>query len=131
MERLVFFFFFLWGTTTASYLVEGATHEGVRGESIWDVFTCKPGAIYNAESGDVACDQYHRYKEDVELMAELGFKSIPLKGYNVWSLLDNFEWAFGYTKCFGIIHVDFNSQKRTLKDSAYFFRDVIAGYGVR
>jgi beta-glucosidase len=66
---------FLWGTATASYQVEGAGHEGGRGESIWDTFSRVPGAVYGGESGEVACDQYHRYKEDIALMAELGFKS--------------------------------------------------------
>jgi beta-glucosidase len=75
MERLDFPKDFLWGTTTAGYQVEGATREGGRGESVWDVFARKPGAVYNGENGDVACDQYHRYKEDIALMSELGFKS--------------------------------------------------------
>jgi beta-glucosidase len=75
MERLVFPKDFLWGTATAAYQVEGATHEGGRSESIWDVFARKPGAVYAGENGDVACDQYHRYAEDIALMAELGFKS--------------------------------------------------------
>jgi len=75
MERLVFPKDFLWGTATAAYQVEGATHEGGRGESIWDTFARKPGAVYAGENGDVACDQYHRYAEDIALMAELGFKS--------------------------------------------------------
>ncbi|GHV87831.1 beta-glucosidase [Spirochaetia bacterium] len=66
---------FVWGTATASYQVEGAAHEGGRSDSIWDVFSRKPGAVYGGENGDVACDQYHRYKEDIALMAELGFKS--------------------------------------------------------
>jgi beta-glucosidase len=75
MEKLVFPKDFLWGTATAAYQVEGAAHEGGRGESIWDTFARKPGAVYAGENGDVACDQYHRYAEDTALMAELGFKS--------------------------------------------------------
>jgi beta-glucosidase len=75
MERLVFPEDFTWGAATAAYQVEGAAHEGGRGESIWDIFVRKPGAVYAGESGEVACDQYHRYAEDVTLMAELGFKS--------------------------------------------------------
>ena len=53
----------------------------------------------------------------------------PLKGYFAWSLLDNFEWAFGYAKRFGLIHVDFETQTRTLKDSAHFYREVIETAG--
>jgi beta-glucosidase len=75
VQKLVFPNDFVWGTATASYQVEGATHEGGRGESIWDTFARKPGAVYAGENGDVACDQYHRYAEDIALMAELGFKS--------------------------------------------------------
>ena len=75
MEKLDFPKDFLWGTSTASYQVEGATREGGRGECIWDTFARRPGAVYAGENGDVACDQYHRYAEDAALMAELGFKS--------------------------------------------------------
>jgi beta-glucosidase len=75
MQRLVFPEDFVWGTATASYQVEGAGHEGGRGECIWDTFARRPGAVYAGESGEVACDQYHRYAEDIALMAELGFKS--------------------------------------------------------
>lgn len=53
-------------------------------------------------------------------------QGVPLKGYFVWSLLDNFEWAFGYSRRFGIIHVDFETQQRTLKRSALYYRDLIA-----
>ncbi|NJC84274.1 beta-glucosidase [Planosporangium mesophilum] len=55
---------------------------------------------------------------------------VDLRGYFVWSLLDNFEWAWGYSKRFGIVHVDYATQRRTLKDSAYWYRDVIANGGV-
>jgi len=75
MEKLDFPSDFLWGSATASYQVEGATHEDGRGECIWDTFARKPGAVYAGENGDVACDQYHRYIEDIELMAQFGFKS--------------------------------------------------------
>ena len=67
---------FSWGTATASYQVEGAWQEDGKGESIWDRFSHTPGRINTGDTGDVACDQYHRYKEDVALMKELG-----LRGY--------------------------------------------------
>ena len=54
---------------------------------------------------------------------------VPLRGYFAWSLLDNFEWAFGYAKRFGLIHVDFETQARTLKNSAHFYREVIESSG--
>jgi len=75
MYKLEFPGDFVWGTATASYQVEGAAHEGGRGECIWDTFARKPGAVYAGENGDVACDQYHRYPEDIAIMAELGFNS--------------------------------------------------------
>jgi beta-glucosidase len=55
---------------------------------------------------------------------------IDLRGYFVWSLLDNFEWAFGYTKRFGIVHVDYATQRRVLKDSAHWYRAVIRANGI-
>ena len=56
-------------------------------------------------------------------------RGVDVRGYFVWSLLDNFEWAHGYSKRFGIVHVDFQTQKRTLKDSALFYARVIASNG--
>ena len=56
---------------------------------------------------------------------------VALHGYYAWSLLDNFEWTFGYTKRFGLIYVDFDSQERILKDSAFFYQKVIEQNGVQ
>ena len=55
---------------------------------------------------------------------------VEIRGYFVWSLLDNFEWGFGYTKRFGIVHVDFASQRRTIKDSGTFYAGVVRNNGV-
>lgn len=63
---------FTWGCATASYQIEGAWLEGGKGLSIWDAFSHTPGKILNGHTGDVACDHYHRFKDDVALMAELG-----------------------------------------------------------
>ena len=66
---------FTWGAATASYQIEGAWQADGKGESIWDRFTHTPGKIIDAGSGDVACDHYHRYQEDVGLMRQLGLKA--------------------------------------------------------
>lgn len=97
-----------------------------------------PPAIYITENG-AAFPEPERVEgdllDDAERVAylERHFKAaaqaiaegVPLKGYFVWSLLDNFEWAEGYTKRFGIVHVDFATQKRTLKRSALYLKQVI------
>jgi len=53
---------------------------------------------------------------------------IPLKGYYQWSFIDNFEWAWGYEKRFGIVYCDYKSLQRIIKDSGYFMRDIISGF---
>lgn len=63
---------FIWGVSTASYQIEGAVQEGGRGPSVWDRFCRQRGRIANGDTGDVACDHYHRYAEDIDLMRELG-----------------------------------------------------------
>ncbi len=62
---------FVWGVSTSSYQIEGAAREDGRGDSIWDTFSRK-GKVSNNDTGDVACDHYHRYREDVALMRQLG-----------------------------------------------------------
>ena len=66
---------FVWGAATASYQIEGAAGEDGRGESIWDRFSHTPGRVRNGDTGDVACDHYHRYRDDVALLAGLGLKA--------------------------------------------------------
>jgi beta-glucosidase len=66
---------FLWGAATAAYQVEGAWNEGGRGESIWDRFAHQPGNIKNGDTGDVACNSYHRYGDDIALLQQLNLKS--------------------------------------------------------
>ena len=63
---------FLWGAATASYQIEGAAHEDGRGESVWDRFSATPGKVRNGDTGEIACDFYHRYAGDVALMSDLG-----------------------------------------------------------
>ena len=69
---------FLWGAATAAYQVEGAAAEDGRGPSIWDTFSHTPGHTHNGDTGDVACDMYHRYPGDVEIMKSLGLKGFRL-----------------------------------------------------
>jgi beta-glucosidase len=68
-------FDFVWGTATAAYQIEGAVAEDGRGPSIWDTFSHTPGKISDGSTGDVADDHYHRYAEDIAIMAELGLNA--------------------------------------------------------
>jgi beta-glucosidase len=66
---------FLWGTSTSSYQIEGAAQLDGRGPSIWDTFCRQPGKVMNGDHGDVACDHYHRYRDDIALMQSLGMQA--------------------------------------------------------
>ena len=66
---------FLFGAATAAYQIEGAAFEDGRRASIWDAFSREPGAVINGENGDVACDHYHRYRDDVALMKRMGLQT--------------------------------------------------------
>lgn len=82
------------------------------------------GRVHDAQRVDFLREyiaQAHRAVEE----------GVPLAGYFVWTLLDNFEWAYGYSKRFGIVYVDFGTQERVIKDSGYWYREVIAENGVR
>ena len=92
--------------------------------------------VYITESGCAYHDEVHDKRRieylDGHLRACLDAiaNGVDLRGYFVWSLLDNFEWAEGYAKRFGIVHVDYATQARVLKDSALWYRDVIRRNGL-
>lgn len=97
------------------------------------IFITENGVAYDDdinENGRIADTRRINYikthLQSIVRAIELG---APVKGYYHWSLMDNFEWALGYGKRFGIVHVDFKTQKRTLKDSALWYKEVIAANG--
>ena len=102
---------FLWGVSTSSYQIEGAANIDGRGPSIWDSFCREPGRIANGDTGDSACDHYHRCAD--------------VRGYVGWSLLDNFEWGAGYANRFGLVYVDYATQRRLPKASADWYTRLI------
>ena len=63
---------FIWGVSTSSFQIEGAAHEDGRGDSIWDSFCRQKGRIVNGDTGDIACDHYHRFNRDIALMRDMG-----------------------------------------------------------
>ena len=77
---------FIWGAATSSYQIEGAYEEDGKGLSVWDAFCRKEGAINNGDNGDMACDHYHRYREDVD-------RSIP----KAWTFTSDW-WTRCWTK---------------------------------
>ncbi len=74
-ESLAFPAGFKWGAATAAYQIEGATDADGRGPSVWDTFSRTPGKVRGGDTGDIACDSYHRYPEDADLLASLGLSS--------------------------------------------------------
>ncbi|NSW78337.1 MAG: beta-glucosidase [Chthonomonadetes bacterium] len=97
------------------------------------LYVTENGAAFRDEvqDGRVADGQRLEYLRQHFLSAHRAIQSgVPLKGYFVWSLMDNFEWAFGYSKRFGIVYVDYATQERIWKDSARWYQQVIAQNGV-
>ena len=69
---------FVWGTAAASYQIEGAAREDGKGPSVWDMLCRKPGAVWDNDTGDVACDHYHRYAEDVAILRRFRMQAYRL-----------------------------------------------------
>ena len=74
-EALAFPAGFTWGAATAAYQIEGATSADGRGPSVWDTFSRTPGKVRGGDTGDIACDSYHRYPEDADLLRSLGLSA--------------------------------------------------------
>jgi len=93
-----------------------------------EVFVTENGAAFDdkVENGKVHDEERINYLREHFIQARRAIEDgVKLKGYFVWSLLDNFEWTYGYSKRFGIVYVDYETQKRIIKDSGYWYREVI------
>lgn len=103
------------------------------GEKLPDIYITENGAAYDdgpdttGRIKDVRRIDYLR--THLKAVSQAISQGSPVKGYYQWSLMDNFEWALGYDKRFGIVHVDFQTQKRIIKDSGYWYRDQIKNNG--
>jgi beta-glucosidase/6-phospho-beta-glucosidase/beta-galactosidase len=95
------------------------------------VYVTENGAAYADEvaaDGSVDDEERRRYFElHVDVCRQAVERGLPLRGYFAWSLLDNFEWAFGYSRRFGLVHVDYETQQRTVKKSGLWFRELLGG----
>ncbi|MBN2434449.1 MAG: beta-glucosidase [Spirochaetes bacterium] len=112
---------FLFGAASSSYQIEGAWDEDGKGESIWDHFAHIPGKIKNGENGDIACDFYHRYRDDIQLMKEIGLQAfrfsinwprvipdgygkVNIKGLDFYNRLVDELLAAGIKPCVNLYH---------------------------
>ncbi|XP_077983065.1 uncharacterized protein LOC144437907 [Glandiceps talaboti] len=151
---------FAWGVGTSAYQIEGAWNEGGRGPSIWDDFVHEGGHVFMNHTGDVACDSYHKIAEDVKNLKKLGvthyrfsiswsrllpdgtmrqpinpeakvLDGVDVRGYFMWSLMDNFEWMSGYNVKFGLHYVNFTdpSLPRIPRASAKAYSQIIQDNG--
>jgi len=96
-----------------------------------ECYITENGACYNDEPVDGVVDDQRRIdylNRHIGAVADAREAGVPVRGYFLWSLMDNFEWAEGYRMRFGIVHVDYDSQVRTLKDSAHWYRELLAAH---
>ena len=138
---------FLFGAATAAYQIEGAAQEDGRTDSIWDAFCRVPGAVVGGDNGDIACDHYHRYRDDVALMAELGLQTyrfstswarvrpdggaVNAKGLDFYSRLVDELLAKGITPWLTLYHWDLPQALEdkggwTNRDTSYLFAEYAA-----
>uniref|UniRef100_A0A3P9PMB2 Lactase n=1 Tax=Poecilia reticulata TaxID=8081 RepID=A0A3P9PMB2_POERE len=150
---------FQWAISTESFKVEGAWEAEGKGLSIWDKFTHTPGKISEHDTGDVACNSYNKMEDDIAALktvkvshyrfsiswprilpdgttkninqAAYLLDDVNVIGYTAWSLLDNLEWAVGYTERFGLFYVNRSDPDlpRTPKASVSFYSSIISCNG--
>ncbi|MFZ9100592.1 MAG: GH1 family beta-glucosidase [Candidatus Planktophila sp.] len=104
------------------------------GDALPDLYITENGVAYDDGVGnDGKCHDLRRIeylRTHLQAVSDAINEGSPVKGYYQWSLMDNFEWSLGYDKRFGIVHVDFATQKRTIKDSGFWYKDVIKNNGL-
>ncbi len=97
------------------------------------IYITENGAAYpdvlTADGTVEDAERQHYFELHTSACAEAIAKGLPLKGYFAWSLMDNFEWAFGQSRRFGLVYVDYETQQRTIKASGFWFRDFLAAAG--
>ena len=108
---------FIWGVSTSAYQIEGGWDHDGKGESVWDRFTHKGDTIRDDRRTSYIQEYLHELHRAIE-------HGQDVRGYFVWSLLDNFEWHHGYKQRFGIVHVDYETLKRTPKESYFAYRSI-------
>ncbi|GHJ47827.1 beta-glucosidase [Catellatospora sp. TT07R-123] len=144
---------FRWGAATASYQIEGAASEDGRTPSIWDTFSRTPGKVFQGHTGDVACDHYHRFRDDVAIMAELGLGTyrfsvawprikpdgsgpVNSRGLDFYDRLVDELLAKGISPMATLYHWDLPQALEdrggwTNRDTAYYFADLAAAMVAR
>ena len=96
------------------------------------IYITENGAAYDDKVEDGRVHDQNRIdyvEKHLQAVSDLNEEGMNIQGYYLWSLLDNFEWSFGYDKRFGIIHVNYETQERIWKDSALWYADIVKNRG--
>jgi beta-glucosidase len=104
------------------------SYDGVKQIIITEGGACFKDHLHNGIVDDTERIQY--FKAYIAAALQAKKEGVPIGGYYAWTLTDNFEWAYGYSTRFGLVHTDFETQLRTVKKSGYWFRDFLNGKAV-
>ena len=98
-------------------------------ENVKEIIITENGAYFKDELKSGVVNDIERvdyFQQHLQAVLKAKNEGVNIKGYFAWTLMDNFEWTEGFTARFGLIHVDFETQLRTIKNSGYWFRDFLA-----